>query len=1079
MSFGSYIALPKKNTNGSGAPSFQTRADVISYSRISNSAVNITIKVSMQYIGTISSGGYVDGGDYTNINATIGASTSSGSVSKMLTIKQASTWWSGVKKGTIYTAIDYTDSSRPDQITLTVPSYSSGETITVWYNIGNGGASWVTFASLSNQYTYISAPALLYTSCTPVTSISVSGGQIHAGDIRTISFGGASGGVSNAITGYYFQYCTDSTGWIDIGKKTNSFDFTFSSGTTNYYFRCYTVGSVSGYDSGWSSTFAFYVNTKPTISNLQANVNKLPYSGGSIKFSYSGSDPDGTALTYYYTCYYLYSYGPSGVYTSGSTRDSSVTLGFAPSSMNCEGVTFQVQATDGHGGASGVIEKRIYFNKVPAAPTINKVEPYNINRTNYIKINIARPVDSDGDNLTYRIYRNNSYISEITGTTFQESIASFPENDSAITYRVTAYDGYDESGKSNELVYYRNKKPSAPMITSVYASGKNPETEEYANFWANEFVDLNWTLNNNTGTSNLKGYYLDYCYGSSLTSLNGWIEIGGFTADTASYTHEISHIARGYYICYRIRAFDTLDEIGPASGTKTIQRSILPKMVTFGGNASSGAEYNIWDNRTLSLYWRASNLGPGLSYYKLKYIYDNRVYDLVNNSIISSGSVYEGGSISFEDNDYSVDKEYKIELTTLDNKLSTFISNFFTEYTNAVAKSGCFVLIPYDVFDVPGTQSLYYLNLDTRNTPALDNIKNKYTIYLPDGSIATSDSYNMVNFKEKIIFYFPKPNDYNKEEKFTCQFGVYEVFDKNSFDEEEKNNIDLYRELFSISEPTLYQGYYKCEYTIPSTSINKIASYCISVKDSTGLVSETMVFPATLEICRYTDPSLALNNGEWLHKEGSGDVNGVRIYSSLLDNGGSIIDPVRGLNYSDRRNLERFPENKKFKLFLECSETEDFNEVSTIQTEVQIYDTDDVEKNYYYKENSWDNIIDIGFIEENEVFILNSKKPWFIRLRLEITNTAKNAKDSETKIAYSSHVLLFADAPALSGRRHGVGINTASPEGRFHVNPGNNEEKEIAIFGPEKSIANARRVIIDLRNGSFIAGYFDPGDLDD
>lgn len=146
-------------------------------------------------------------------------------------------------------------SVTPSNCVYNSGSVSNAVYLQIYTNIGTGDDS----CEIDARY-----PLVFYTACGAPTSCSLSS-TLSAGDV-TLSWGGASAGTSNAITGYEVQRCESSDGsswdsWADLNtvdSTSTSASLTVSPPTTagNYYkYRVRTRGAAgSSYYSGWKES---------------------------------------------------------------------------------------------------------------------------------------------------------------------------------------------------------------------------------------------------------------------------------------------------------------------------------------------------------------------------------------------------------------------------------------------------------------------------------------------------------------------------------------------------------------------------------------------------------------------------------------------------------------------------------------------------------------------------------------------------------------------------------------------------------------------------------------------------------
>ena len=117
-----------------------------------------------------------------------------------------------------------------------------------------------------------------------------------------------------------------------------------------------------------------------------------------------------------------------------------------------------------------------------AAPTV----PSGIRISDKTKDSVTIVWNESKDDIKvngYYIYRDNQYLSTVTGTSFQDT--SLSEGD--YTYFVKAFDDNDNISSASSTVTFDNKAPEKPMINEISSSEKS--------------VYLSWTSNDNIGIS--------------------------------------------------------------------------------------------------------------------------------------------------------------------------------------------------------------------------------------------------------------------------------------------------------------------------------------------------------------------------------------------------------------------------------------------------------------------------------------------------------------------------------------------------------------------------------------------------
>ena len=194
------------------------------------------------------------------------------------------------------------DSSQAASGSVTVNRGTSDTSYTVWCDLYcNGEKSSVSFS--------VTIAKIPYSACSAPTSVSFSKTLATPSSTVTLSWSGAKGGTSNAVKSYqywcswdpdnssYYHSTTATSVTVTLPNSSNR-------GKT-YYAQVKAIGTVSGYDSGWSAA---------SVSNKVA-INQLPpaptitYTGPNILTSSqaassatatNNADPDGHTTEIYY-----------------------------------------------------------------------------------------------------------------------------------------------------------------------------------------------------------------------------------------------------------------------------------------------------------------------------------------------------------------------------------------------------------------------------------------------------------------------------------------------------------------------------------------------------------------------------------------------------------------------------------------------------------------------------------------------------------------------------------------------------------------------------------------------------------
>ncbi len=182
-------------------------------------------------------------------------------------------------------------------------------TITLRFKSGTSSTSWPTqplegvnsksnSSSLTFNYVNVIVDYTLpYTACGAPSTVGLTATTIDAGISTTLSWSGASAGNSNAITGYQIYRSANGGSFsllqsVTSGSTSGSITVTAHSTMGNYYtYKIITVGTISGYNSGYSGTVTLtsrvYTNCSAP-SSVAVTLGTID-SGGSFTLSWSGA----------------------------------------------------------------------------------------------------------------------------------------------------------------------------------------------------------------------------------------------------------------------------------------------------------------------------------------------------------------------------------------------------------------------------------------------------------------------------------------------------------------------------------------------------------------------------------------------------------------------------------------------------------------------------------------------------------------------------------------------------------------------------------------------------------------------
>lgn len=316
-----------------------------------------------------------------------------------------------------------------------------------------------------------------YTKCGAPTSI-VASGTITPNGTFTVSWSGASAGVSNAIKGYEVYYRISSKGsaptastytnkkTVSTTSKSGSVTFTVSGATRGHEIVCgvITKGSVEGYNSSMKTGGSVKINNLPAAPTVSVNKTLVPYNqgkGDSVTFTISGgTDPEGAAVSY------SYSTSANGTKTDLGAGKTSFTTTIT------KAVTYYFWTKDSCSEySSNSTSKAISINTKPTMTmTFNKTNAENFLISSF-KVNFTSGNNgqSTGNKYTFGYkFGNQNYtlLNNTTSTSYEigDIRNKFSPLDSNKNYELEFFairnDGYDTSDKVTAIYSF-----TTPTIT--------------------------------------------------------------------------------------------------------------------------------------------------------------------------------------------------------------------------------------------------------------------------------------------------------------------------------------------------------------------------------------------------------------------------------------------------------------------------------------------------------------------------------------------------------------------------------------------------------------------------------------
>lgn len=134
------------------------------------------------------------------------------------------------------------------------------------------------------------------------TSVALASTNVAPSASATLSWSGASAGSNNDITGYEVHRSTSPDSGYQLLSKVSTSETSGSvqvqAPATNgaaYYYRIKTLGTLSGSDSGLSSTYAMlactYSSPTPPVVKVNGASSVYVYSGDTVQLTWSGASP--------------------------------------------------------------------------------------------------------------------------------------------------------------------------------------------------------------------------------------------------------------------------------------------------------------------------------------------------------------------------------------------------------------------------------------------------------------------------------------------------------------------------------------------------------------------------------------------------------------------------------------------------------------------------------------------------------------------------------------------------------------------------------------------------------------------
>ncbi len=394
-----------------------------------------------------------------------------------------------------------------------------------------------------------------YTACGAPTAVSVSATNVAPGAAITLSWSGASAGISNGITGYQI-YRSDSAGGsysyiATVYTSAGSGSTTVTAPTGNgssYYYKILTLGSVAGYDSGQSSAYAaltcsYSAPSAPSTVTIGGGTSAYAASGSNVSLAWSGA---GAGTNNPITGYHIYRDG--AYYTATTGTSYSVPAHSTAGSSYI--YTVYTLGTYANSGAS--VGRTVYTYGAPSPPSSISVSDATPDAGTNVTLSWSGAGAGSYNEITgYNVYRSDSVggtysmLGSIntTGASSSMTVTAPPTMGAAYYYKVYTIGARSSSAISS--VY-------AGVTAKVYTACSAPTTVSLSATLANAgaAVTLSWS-GAGAGTNNPVSGYGVY----RATSSGGTYSLLGTTA-SSSYS-VTAHNTEGSSYYYKVVAIGT------------------------------------------------------------------------------------------------------------------------------------------------------------------------------------------------------------------------------------------------------------------------------------------------------------------------------------------------------------------------------------------------------------------------------------------------------------------------------------------------------------------------------------------
>lgn len=337
-----------------------------------------------------------------------------------------------------------------------------------------------------------------YTACGAPTAVSVSATNVAPGAAVTLSWSGASAGISNGISGYQI-YRSDSAGgsysyiatvYTSAGSGSTTITAPTGNGTS-YYYKVLTLGSVAGYDSGQSSAYAaltcsYSVTSAPSTVTIVGGTSAYAASGTNVTLAWSGA---GAGTNNPITGYHIYRDGAYYTATTGTSYS-------VPANSTAGGsYTYTVYTLGTYANSSASAGRTVYTYGAPTPPTSITVSDATPDAGTNVTLSWSGAGAGSYNEITgYNIYRSDTVggtynmLGSIntTGTSGSMTVTAPPTMGAAYYYKI-----YTIGARSNSAI----GSVYAGVTAKVYTVCSAPTTVSLSATLANAgtAITLSWS----------------------------------------------------------------------------------------------------------------------------------------------------------------------------------------------------------------------------------------------------------------------------------------------------------------------------------------------------------------------------------------------------------------------------------------------------------------------------------------------------------------------------------------------------------------------------------------------------------